>query len=168
MIRIHAAQALGVAARCCRLIGPSQLDDELVRCRAELDRLDPETIERARAEAGELALRAAAALAVRTGSRSLLVGDHAQRLVREALFTLVYALRPDSRTAALRLLEGIGCGPMGLWQKISDTFLKRDVEVQTTDDGDDDFISTSPYPKPDVHGEPEAHGEEAGGGGGDG
>ena len=104
VIRIHAAQALGIAARCCRLIGPSQLDDELVRCRAELDRLDPETIERARAEAGELALRAAAALAVRTGSRSLLVGDHAQRLAREALFTLVYALRPTSRAAALRLL----------------------------------------------------------------
>jgi len=50
---------------------------------------------------------------------------------------------------------------MGLWQKISDTFIKRDVEVQTTDD-DEPFISTSPYPKPDAHGEAEAR-EEAGG-----
>lgn len=104
VIRIHAAQALGVAARCCRLLGPSLLDEELVRRRAELDRLDPETIEAARAGAGELAFRAAGALAVRTGSRSLLLENHPQRLAREALFTLVYALRPDSRVAALRRL----------------------------------------------------------------
>jgi alkylation response protein AidB-like acyl-CoA dehydrogenase len=104
VIRIHAALALGVARRCCGLLGRSELDEQLARCRAELDRLDPGTIEGARAEAGELAFRAAGALAAHTGSRSLLLGDHAQRLVREALFTLVYALRHDSRVAALRLL----------------------------------------------------------------
>ncbi len=104
VIRIHAALALGVASRCCRLLGQSGLDEQLVRCRAELDRLDPNTIEQARAEAGELALRAAAALAAQTGSRSLLLDDHAQRLAREALFTLVYALRPVSRAAAVELL----------------------------------------------------------------
>jgi len=107
VVRIHAAQALGVASRCCRLLGPSPLDEELVLRRAELDRLDTETIETARAEAGELAARAAAALAVHSGSRSLLLDDQPQRLAREALFTLVYALRPDSRVASLRRLGAV-------------------------------------------------------------
>lgn len=102
--RLHAALALGVAARCCRLIGASPLDDELASCRAELDRLDPETIAAERAHAGELAVRAAAALMTASGSRSLLVADHAQRLAREALFTLVYALRPASKAALLARL----------------------------------------------------------------
>ena len=44
-------------------------------------------------------------LAVRTGSRSLLLSDHAQRLAREALFCLVYALRPGSRAALLAQLD---------------------------------------------------------------
>jgi alkylation response protein AidB-like acyl-CoA dehydrogenase len=104
VLRLHAALALGVASRCCRLLGPSPLDDELATCRSELDRLDPETIFRARAAAGELAVRAAASLSVAQGSRSLLAADHAQRLAREALFTLVYALRPDSRDALLTQL----------------------------------------------------------------
>jgi alkylation response protein AidB-like acyl-CoA dehydrogenase len=107
VLRLHAALALGVAARCCRLLGPSPLDDELVACRAELDRLDPETIFGSRAAAGELAVRAAEALSVAEGSRSLIVADHAQRLVREALFTLVYALRPSSKDA---LLAQLGAG----------------------------------------------------------
>jgi hypothetical protein len=38
------------------------------------------------------------------GSRSLLVADHGQRLAREAMFTLVYALRPESRAALLSRL----------------------------------------------------------------
>ena len=104
VLRIHASLALGVASRCCRLLGPTALDDELLRCRAELDRLDADTIEAARAAAGELAFRAAAALAVHAGSRSLLLDQHAQRLVREALFALVYALRPGSRNALLARL----------------------------------------------------------------
>ena len=105
VLRLHAALALGVASRCCRLLGPTLLDDELSACRAELDRLDPVTIFGARAAAGELAVRAAAALSVAQGSRSLLVSDHAQRLAREALFTLVYALRPGSKDALLTQLH---------------------------------------------------------------
>jgi hypothetical protein len=105
VLRLHAALALGVASRCCRLLGPSPLDDELVTRRAELDRLDPETIFGDRAAAGELAVRAAAALSVAQGSRALLAADHAQRLAREALFTLVYALRPASKDALLARLQ---------------------------------------------------------------
>lgn len=105
VLRLHAALALGVASRCCRLLGPSPLDDELAACRTELDRLDPETIFGDRAAAGELAVRAAAALSVAQGSRALLAADHAQRLAREALFTLVYALRPASKDALLARLQ---------------------------------------------------------------
>jgi alkylation response protein AidB-like acyl-CoA dehydrogenase len=105
VLRLHAALALGITSRCCRLLGPTPLDDELAACRAELDRLDPETIPSSRAAAGELAVRAAAALSVAEGSRSLLAADHAQRLAREALFTLVYALRPDSKDALLARLH---------------------------------------------------------------
>jgi hypothetical protein len=86
------------------LLGPSAFDAELVRCRTELDRLDPETIEARRADAGELAMRAAAALLAQTGSRGLLLDEHAQLLAREALFALVYALRPGSRAALLARL----------------------------------------------------------------
>ena len=105
VLRLHASLALGVAARCCRLLGPTGLDGELDDCRAKLDRLDPKTIEADRAAAGELAVRAAAALLVSTGSRSLLLADHGQRLAREALFTLVYALRPGSRESLLGRLD---------------------------------------------------------------
>src|SRR5205823_3462432 len=108
VLRIHASLALGVADRCCTLLGPSPLDDEIARVREELDRVDPPTIQESRAQAGELALRAASALSVSQGSRSLLLTNHAQRLLREAFFTLVYALRPTSRDALLATLERDG------------------------------------------------------------
>jgi alkylation response protein AidB-like acyl-CoA dehydrogenase len=103
VLRTHAALALGVAARACRLLGPTGLDAELSALRGELDQLGPGTAA-ARAAAGELALRAASALMTAEGSRSLLVTDHGQRLAREAMFTLVYALRPASREALLTTL----------------------------------------------------------------
>ena len=106
LLRVHAAMPLGVTARCLALLGRSPLDEELAHLRGELDRLAPETMQAARGAAGELALRSAAALAVSTGSRSILLREHAQRLLREALFTLVYALRPGSREATLQRLTG--------------------------------------------------------------
>jgi alkylation response protein AidB-like acyl-CoA dehydrogenase len=110
LLRVHASMPLGVATRCCGLLGPTPLDEELTRLRNQLDRLDPATIQATRGAAGELALRASAALAVSTGSRSLLLSEHAQRLAREALFGLVYALRPVSREA---LLAQLGASPGG-------------------------------------------------------
>jgi alkylation response protein AidB-like acyl-CoA dehydrogenase len=104
VLRIHASFALGIAVRCCRMLGSTPLDEELAALRAELDRLDPATVPAARGKAGELALRAAAALTVARGSRSLLLENHVQRLMREAVFVLVYALRSGSRDAALASL----------------------------------------------------------------
>jgi alkylation response protein AidB-like acyl-CoA dehydrogenase len=103
VLRLHAGFALGVASRCCRMLGSTSLDSELESLRTGLDQLGPSTAE-ARAAAGQFAVRAAAALMTSEGSRSLLVADHGQRLMREAMFTLVYALRPASRNAVLASL----------------------------------------------------------------
>jgi hypothetical protein len=61
----------------------------------------------ARAAASELAVRAAAALAVQVGSRSVSVDQDAQRLVREAMFLLVFGSRPGIKSALLRRLGAI-------------------------------------------------------------
>jgi alkylation response protein AidB-like acyl-CoA dehydrogenase len=105
LLRMHASFALGVTARCCRLLGPTPLDADLTRLRAELDRLEPERIQALRGAAGELAVRAASALVVSGGSRSLLRASQEQRLAREAIFVLVYALRPGSKEAVLQDLS---------------------------------------------------------------
>ena len=62
----------------------------------------------ARAAAAELAVRAAAALAVSTGSASALVGSHPERLAREALFLLVFGSRPQIKASLLDRLSGLG------------------------------------------------------------
>jgi hypothetical protein len=93
-LRGNGSLALGIAARCCELIGPGPLDEELVSCRAALDGGTPETMPAARAAASELAMRATAALVVHQGSRAILVDQDAQRLAREALFLLVFGSRP--------------------------------------------------------------------------
>jgi alkylation response protein AidB-like acyl-CoA dehydrogenase len=109
VLRLHAALALGVAARCCRLLGSTSLTSELNTLRTALDQLGPGTA-KARADAGRFAVRAAAALMATEGSRALLVTDHAQRLMREAMFTLVYALRPESKAAVLTSLGAAESG----------------------------------------------------------
>jgi alkylation response protein AidB-like acyl-CoA dehydrogenase len=93
--------AIGVAHRCCRLLGPGRLDAELAACRAALLAADGTELPAARAAASHLAWRAAAELAVRTGSRAVLGGDPAQRLLREAAFLLVFGSRPAIRDALL-------------------------------------------------------------------
>lgn len=135
-LRLNGSLALGVALRCGRLLGRGPLDDELAACRAQLDHAATagaatagagmggagtgwagtaaiEAMAAARAAAAELALRAAAALAVHDGSTSIMTGQHAQRLSREALFLLVFGSRPPIRTA---LLERLGAAPTGLVQ----------------------------------------------------
>jgi len=97
--------ALGVANRCCRLLGPSTLDKELAACRSALLAAGADTTPAARAAASELALRAAATLAVHTGSRSVLRGDHPERLLREAAFLLVFGTRPAIRASLLARLR---------------------------------------------------------------
>ena len=111
VLRIHASFALGLVDRCCRLLGPGTFDEELAACRAALDDATPETMPTARAAASELALRAAGALVVSTGSKAAVRDQHAQRIAREALFLLVYGSRPAVRAALLDRLGASAGAP---------------------------------------------------------
>ena len=104
-LRANGSLALGVAARCCTLLGPSALGAQLAAAREALDGATNETIADARAGASELAMRAAAAVLSAHGSRAILLDQHAQRLAREAMFLLVFGQRPAIRE---RLLERLG------------------------------------------------------------
>lgn len=100
-LRLNGSLALGVARRCCDLIGPSHLDDDLDAVRAQLDEADDDTMADARAAASAFANRAATALVVTTGSRALETDQHAQLLLREAMFLLVFGSRPAIKAALL-------------------------------------------------------------------
>ncbi|HUC14214.1 MAG TPA: acyl-CoA dehydrogenase family protein [Acidimicrobiales bacterium] len=104
-LRLNGSFPLGVAGRCCALLGPSPLDDELRDCRASLDAADDSNMAAARAAACELAARAAHVLVVSRGSRAALVGDPAERLSREAAFLLIFGSRPAIKDALLKSLE---------------------------------------------------------------
>jgi hypothetical protein len=130
-LRMNGSLALGVAGRCASLLGSAALRDEVDECRAALDAAlgddqvaragveasveagaesgvdaEPEAgveaMADARAAASALAMRAASLLTVATGARSLLGTEHAQRLVREATFLLVFGSRPAIKAALLR------------------------------------------------------------------
>jgi len=100
--------ALGVADRCLRLLGPAgdgALARELPACRSDLVAAGAAQTPAARAAGSELAWRAAARLAVATGSRAVLLDHPAQRLLREAAFLLVFGSRPAIRDELLARLR---------------------------------------------------------------
>lgn len=101
-LRTNGSLALGVAARCCALVGSEALEAELVQVRRALDEGTPATLPAARAHASAFAVRAATALIVHDGGRAILAGHDAQRLAREALFLLVFGSRSSIRDALLR------------------------------------------------------------------
>jgi len=75
-------------------------DAELTAARTALASAEPPALPAARAPAAELVTS--------TGGRSILAGQHAERLAREALFLLVFGSRPAIRTA---LLQRLGAAP---------------------------------------------------------
>ncbi len=106
----------GVTRTCCRLLGDAghALDEELTECRGQayalLDdsRTDVEhlaALTSVRAWSCELAVRAATALVVAGGGRSLLRSHPAQRLLREAAFFTIQAQSAALRTATLSRLQ---------------------------------------------------------------
>jgi alkylation response protein AidB-like acyl-CoA dehydrogenase len=103
-LRVNGSLALGVTRRCCELLGPTTLDDELKRCRDDLDAFKTMDIAIARARASALAVRAAHALAISRGSQSAISGDIAERTTREAALLLVFASRPAIKNALLDLV----------------------------------------------------------------
>jgi len=100
-LRMNGSLSLGLAARCCTLLGPSRFDAEVADCRADLDAARPESMPSARAAASDLAMRAASAVVVAGGGRSILVDQQAQRLAREAMFLLVFGQTPAIRAAQM-------------------------------------------------------------------
>lgn len=103
-LRVNGSLALGVTRRCCKLLGPTSLDDELRQCRDDLDAYETKDIYASRARAAELAVRAAHVLAISRGSQSAITGDIAERTTREAALLLVFASRPAIKEALLDLM----------------------------------------------------------------
>ncbi|WP_245866190.1 acyl-CoA dehydrogenase family protein [Rhodococcoides kyotonense] len=110
---INGCMAMGIARRCIQQMEELGVDVDDYRslhadARARFDdalagRYD---MFRARAEASELAVRTAAALVAATGSSALVGHGTAERLMREATFTLVAASRPEMKSALLEGLSG--------------------------------------------------------------
>jgi alkylation response protein AidB-like acyl-CoA dehydrogenase len=108
-LRMNGALALGVAGRCAALLPAGELADGV---RGRVDELRkamdaalsgggaPDMTD-LRAAASEFAMQAAGLLTVATGARAVLRDEHAQRLVREATFLLVFGSRPAIKTALL-------------------------------------------------------------------
>ena len=106
--------AIGVAARCARLLGRSGfgpaglghsgLEPSIAAARQALDSATVETVVAARTEASLLAVRAAAALVAAGGGRSVETGSPAARLMREAMFLLVFGQTRPIRAAQLDAL----------------------------------------------------------------
>jgi alkylation response protein AidB-like acyl-CoA dehydrogenase len=84
--------------------GLSTLGAELNAGRDAMD--NAEDVAGARAHAADLALRLAATLVVKQGARSILRDQHAQRLMREATFLLVFGTRAPIQQALLSRLMG--------------------------------------------------------------
>jgi alkylation response protein AidB-like acyl-CoA dehydrogenase len=103
-LRVNGSLALGITRRCCELLGPTSLDDELRDCREDLDAYEVKDISISRARATELAVRAAHVLAVSRGSQSAISGDIAERTSREAALLLVFASRPAIKESLLDLM----------------------------------------------------------------
>ncbi len=112
--RANGTVPLGITARCVRLLAEgghgdlagvlgAQLDE--VRARMDAALPDPPAMPAARAAAAELAYRAGGAAVAAFGSAGITVSHHAQRLAREAMFSMVAAGRPEIKAELLGLLR---------------------------------------------------------------
>lgn len=97
-LRTNGSLALGLVRRADRLLGGA-LGAALDATRRLLDEANVADMPAARAAASLLAIRAATAVGVETGSASVAAGSDADRLYREALFTLVFGSRPAIKEA---------------------------------------------------------------------
>jgi alkylation response protein AidB-like acyl-CoA dehydrogenase len=106
-LRVNGSLSIGVARRCCELLGPTSLDEELRQRRNDLDAYETTDIYASRARAAELAVRAAHVLSVSRGSQSAISGDIAERSTREAALLLVFGSRPAIKQGLLdRMIDG--------------------------------------------------------------
>ncbi len=113
-LRVDSALALGITGRAVRLLtttdytaaGALRAEQDELRDRFDAALGEPDRLPGLRAACSELAQRACTALVVAGGGAALLAGHPAQRLAREAMFTLVVASRPAVRSALLSRLTG--------------------------------------------------------------
>lgn len=112
--RLSGALPTGLAIRCARILeaygrtdAAAAINAQVVDVRAMLNAgfADPQTMGAARAAAGNLAYHAAGAVFVAEGGAALISGGHGQRLVKEALFTLVTGSRTSMKNALLEQLS---------------------------------------------------------------
>ena len=106
-LRSNGSLALGVARRCCTLLEDEALTARLDACRTRLDETDPAdeaAMSAARADASLFAVTAATALVAKTGGNAVMLSQHAQRLMREAMFVLVQGQTPGIKSAMLEAL----------------------------------------------------------------
>jgi len=107
-MRSNGSFALGVANRCCRLLEDPALSARLDQVRATLDETDPadeHAMSAARADASLFAVTVATALVAKAGGRGVLLDNHAQRLMREAMFVLVQGQTPTIKAKMLDRLK---------------------------------------------------------------
>ena len=108
-LRTNGSLALGVAKRCCDLLDNDALTTRLDTVRDTLDSIAPadaDAMSTARAQASLFAMQAATALVAKTGGTSVMMTEHAQRLVREAMFVTVQGQTPAIKAAMLEHLTG--------------------------------------------------------------
>ncbi|QSE88872.1 acyl-CoA/acyl-ACP dehydrogenase [Rhodococcus pseudokoreensis] len=108
---INGCMAMGITRRAISELHALGVDADPFEEQAARARLDLNAalegraeIAEARARASELAIRTATALVTAKGSSALLAGNTAERLMREATFTLVAAGRPAIKSALLHRL----------------------------------------------------------------
>jgi alkylation response protein AidB-like acyl-CoA dehydrogenase len=115
--RLNGCAHLGLVGRATRLIEQAGQPELAAALRAEQGKVRDELDEglatgdlarllEGRAAGAELAYRSAGALVAAVGSRAVLAGEHAQRLVREATFLLVVASRPEIKAGLLARAAG--------------------------------------------------------------
>jgi hypothetical protein len=97
----NGALALGVAGRAAAFAESASLAAEVTEARAGLLGAGVDELPAARGACSALAVRAAAALAVHDGGRSVIRGSRADRLLREAHFLLGFGSRPGIRADLL-------------------------------------------------------------------
>ena len=89
-----------------RVTPRSHVPATLLRLIAGIALADLAALLAARADGAQLAVDAAAALVAADGGRALIVGSDADRLSREATFTLVAASRPELKGLLLQRFSG--------------------------------------------------------------
>lgn len=113
--RLNGTLPLGLVGRCARLLAEAgqaeaavalEAQRDQVRARLDAGLADIDVMVAGRADGAQLAVRAGATLVAAGGGPSLDADSHAQRLAREAVFTLVAASRAELKRELVARFSG--------------------------------------------------------------